>query len=813
MKKVLKFGGSSVAGADQIRKVVEIVKQQSAPCAVVVSALGGITDLLKKLAKEALNGSHEAVITQILDRHSDVIRELLSGDAQSETIAYCKERTNELSVICQGIHMLQELSNRSEARLMSFGELVSSYIVNEAVRSSGTISQRLDSRKLIITNDQLMKATVDMATTVDNIQTAFKSIDSVVIIPGFIASTPTGVTSTLGRGGSDYTAAIFAHAMEVETLEIWSDVSGMLTANPKAVTAVKNIAKMSYNEAFELSHFGAKVLYPPAIQPAYEKDIPVVLKNTFEPQHPGTTIDKEVNHSDQIVTGISSIDEVAMVNLTGIGMVGVSGYSSRVFNALHRHQINVVMIAQSCSERGICVAVDRADLQGTHDALNEAFENEISSGRVDPIKLESDLSIVALVGDGMKYRSGVSGRIFSVLGDYGINIRAIAQGSSESNISIIVNSSDEKITIQQLHASFFEQRIIPVHLFVAGVGTVGKTFIELIGQQKLSIIDKTSIQLTIHGLANSRTMLLRTDGINPDDAVESLKQSKTKADLQAMVEFAKNLKVPNKVFVDNTASPMTAPFYLDCMQQGIHVVTCNKIVASEDLVYFNQLQQLHRSGKAKFYFETNVGAALPVIRTIADMRRSGDEIHRIQAVVSGSLNYIYDAYDGSISFEEVVRKAGELGYTEPNPMDDLSGTDVMRKLVIVARAVGENKRMDDVIRSKDMPDACLNAKTVEEVYTGLKNSEDQFKVKLDQAHANDNKLKYVAEFNEGNLTVGLMEIEKDHPFYSLQGTDNMIAIYSKRYPVNPLVIQGAGAGAEQTASGVLSDILNIDFVS
>ena len=812
MKKVLKFGGSSVAGADQIRRVVDIVSSQPRPCAVVVSALGGMTDMLKALANAALANHHEEMLSQILDRHLETIDDLLDGQLRDLARTYTKERVDELDVICQGIFMLQELSERSQARLMSFGELVSSFIIAQAVKTTFADTKRLDARQFIVTDDQLMKAAVDMTISTRKTQEAFHGVEGIVVVPGFIASTGSGVTSTLGRGGSDYTAAILAKALNSEVLEIWSDVSGMLTANPRAVPQAQNIAKMSYNEAFELSHFGAKVLYPPAIQPAYEHNIPVLLKNTFEPTHPGTLINEDVHTKEQIVSGISSIDKVAMVNLTGIGMVGVSGYSSRVFSALHRGNINVVMIAQSCSERGICIAIDQRDLDETQIVLNEAFGEEISSGRIDPIKLEDDLSIIALVGDGMKYRSGVSGRIFSVLGDYGINIRAIAQGSSESNISIIINSSEEQKALRKLHENFFENKPTPIHLFIAGMGNVGREFISLVQTYSDNPAHDTHT-FHMNALANSQKMILSSDGIELKNTLEKLQASDSTSDLLGLINFAKKLDVPNKVFIDNTPSPLTAPYYSECLQHDIHVVTCNKIVASGPSSYFDELTSITRKSHAQFLYETNVGAALPVIGTIKQMVLSGDRIHRIQAVLSGSLNFIYDLYNGQTSFANVVREAGKLGYTEPNPMDDLSGTDVMRKIVILARAANQSCDLEDVILTKDMPEACYDAASIKEVFTILDEQELFFKDKFERANSSEKKLKYIAEMKGNELHVGLQEIDADHPFYSLQGTDNMVAIYSDRYHEQPLIIQGAGAGAINTAAGVLTDVLTIDFIA
>ncbi len=809
MKNVLKFGGSSVAGPSQIRCVVDIVRGYEQPCAVIVSALGGITDGLKNIAQKALTGEHAPLVNELRDRHQRVINDLLTPEANLRASDYLEGRIAEVDIICRGIHMLQELSDRSLARMLSFGELVSSFIVTEAIKEVIPTCQRIDARKFILTDDKLMKATVDRAQTTLELKSIFSNINSVAVIPGFIGATKNKVTSTLGRGGSDYTASLIAAALDVQELHIYSDVSGMLSANPRAVIQAKNIDHLSYNEAFELSHFGAKVLYPPAIQPAYEKNIALLLKNTFDPTHPGTRIDMFPSENPEIVTGISSIDDVAMVNLSGIGMIGVTGYSSRVFNALHQHDINVIMIAQSCSERGICIAVDKGDVHNAEHALQLAFEEEIALKRIDPIQLEENLSIVALVGDGMKFRSGVSGQIFSQLGNYNINIRAIAQGSSESNISIIIDSKDEMRAIKKLHEKFIEKRLAQINLFVLGAGNVGTAFLNLLDKSKDAIASKYGVELTICGLSNSRKMVLDGTGIEPENALERLGRTKTNSDLNKFLEFAVSIHSPNRILVDNTASDATTTIYNEALARGIHVVTCNKRMASGPFEHYSELLQTMAVNKSKFYFETNVGAALPMIQALSNLVDTGDTVHKFQAILSGSLSYIFDQYDGLTPFVEVVKEAGKLGYTEPNPQDDLSGLDVMRKMVILGRAIGLEVELEDVVKSNDLPEECQQAEGKESFLSTLTNNESYFKAKYENAKKENCKLKYIAEYSNGKLQVGLQAVNQTHVFYTLEGTDNILAIYSNRYK-NPFIIRGAGAGPENTASGVLTDILRIN---
>lgn len=808
--KVLKFGGSSVANADRILRVTDIVSRNQYPVVVVVSALSGVTDQLKALAQSSLEGAYQTGLDQLIIKHQQVIDALCTDDIQSEVSNYLSACMVEMQDMCQGIHLLQELSDRSIARIMSFGELMSSYIVYGAMRSSGHEVVRKDSRDFIRTSGNLLCAEVLLDETYAAIQSDFQDVQCTTVLPGFIGATSDGITTLLGRGGSDFTAAIVAAGIQAKELEIWSDVNGMLTANPRVVPTARTIERLSYNEAFELSHFGAKVLYPPAIHPAYHQGIPLILKNTFEPSHPGTRIDHISRSTEKIIQGMTSINDITLINLTGIGMVGIAGYSGRIFSALHQVGVNVVVIAQSCSERGICVAVSDEDAHKAEVALTQTFHNEISSGRIDPVEVEGDLSIVALVGDGMKITSGVSGRIFSKLGQYGVNIRAIAQGSSSSNVSIVIDSEKVSDALECLHRTYFESKAAPVHLFMAGVGQVGSQLLKIIQKEHESIEHQLGLELKVCGLINSRRMTLNLRGLarelqHLDDAHGQ------SADLGLFIAAIREAPLPNKVFVDNTATERIIPFYAKLIESGIHIVSSNKIAASGQLDYYLHLQTLAAHRLTEWRFETNVGAALPILQSIQDMRASGDKIRSIQAVLSGSLSYIFDRYDGQQSFAAIVQEAARMGYTEPNPLLDLSGEDVRRKLVILCRIAGIDLQLEDVIVDPYLPQQIHAVASPDAIYQVLHAHEPMFYEQYRRAQSSGAKLKYVATWDGNSARIGLAQVMPQDAFYSLSGTDNMVSIHSDRYHPQPLVIRGAGAGPELTAGGVLADILRIKF--
>lgn len=625
------------------------------------------------------------------------------------------------------------------------------------------------------------------------------------VLPGFIASSKEGVTTTLGRGGSDYTAALLAAALNAKVLEIWTDVSGMMTADPRLTANARIIPHISYQEAMELSHFGAKVIYPPTIQPVMSKNIPVWIKNTFAPNDPGTLIESTATKNGNIVRGISSINNIALISLEGSGMIGIPGFSKRLFEALSNEKINVILITQSSSEHSICVGIESAATQKAKQAVDTAFANEIALHKVEPLKIETDLSIVALVGENMKSHPGISGRMFSAMGRNGVNIRAIAQGSSEKNISSVISTSDVRKAINVLHEEFFETTYKQVNLFIVGTGNVGTKLMDQLQQQLEYLHDQMRLHVRVVGLSNSRKMHISEEGIELPGWKGVLEMSQP-ADLQKFVTEIIRRNLRNSVFVDITANAEVAAMYDQLLQKSVSVVACNKIAASSAYPNYKRLKDLAREFNCQFLFETNVGAGLPVIATLNDLLRSGDRVNQIQAVLSGTLNFVFNNYDGTRRFADVVRQAQEEGYTEPDPRLDLGGTDVMRKIMILAREAGEKIEMEQIENNSFMPVSCMEG-SVEDFYSEMEKEEEHFKNLLGKAKAAGCKLKFVASYDNGKAKVGLQHIDPSHDLYHLYGKDNVVLFYTDRYSEQPMVVKGAGAGAAVTASGVFADIM------
>ena len=808
--QVLKFGGTSVANADNIKKVVTIVDNASKKdkTIVVVSALGGVTDLLLSAAALAAEGNElfKEKLILVENRHLEAVKQLLPVAQQSQLLSLVKKSCNELEDICNGIFLLRELTPRSKDRITSYGEWLSSRIISARMAADGIQNTWKDARELIITNSNFTAAEVDFAVTNEKVHDFFAGqVGSLAIVPGFIAADRNGITTTLGRGGSDYTAAILASALSAKVLEIWTDVSGMMTADPRLTANARIIPHISYQEAMELSHFGAKVVYPPTIQPVMSKNIPVWIKNTFSPGETGTLIESMPNKNGNIVRGISSINSIALLSLEGSGMIGIPGFSKRLFEALSNEKINVILITQSSSEHSICVAVDALSANRAKQAVDSAFANEIELEKVEPLIIETDLSIVALVGENMKSHPGISGRMFSTMGRNGVNIRAIAQGSSEKNISAVIATKDVRKSINVLHEEFFETTYKQVNLFVVGTGNVGAKLLGQVQQQAEFLQKHMRLQLRVIGLSNSRKMVLKEAGISPADWKESL-EAGAAADLEKYIDEIINRNLRNSIFVDITANDKVATVYDRLLQKSISVVACNKIAASSDYENYKRLKDLAGEFNCHFLFETNVGAALPIIGTLNDLLQSGDRVHRIDAVLSGTLNFVFNNYDGKRKFSEVVRQAQDEGYTEPDPRLDLSGTDVMRKIMILARESGEHIEMGDITNNSFMPASCMQG-SVEDFYKSMTQEEDHFKALFDKASAEGCKLKFVASFNQGKASVGLKHIGPSHDLFHLYGKDNVVLFYTDRYKEQPLVVKGAGAGAEVTASGVFADIL------
>lgn len=809
--KVLKFGGSSVANAENIKKVAAIVKKPEYQKAVIiVSALGGVTDLLIQTGSAASHGleSYKETLLQLEKRHIDTAKGLLPVTTQSSCLSSIKQQFNELEDICEGVFRLGELSARTKDRIVSFGELLSSKIIAAFFQSAGLNNQWIDSRTIIKTNSNYGFATVDFELTNQLIQEKIAESSALLFLaPGFISSDIENHTTTLGRGGSDYTASIFAAALKVEGLEIWTDVTGMMTADPRWVPNARTIPNISYREAMELSHFGAKVIYPPTIQPAMQKGVSISVKNTFEPEAAGSLIEAIPQIAGDIITGISSINHVTLLSLEGSGMVGIPGFSKRLFEALAGEKVNVILITQSSSEHSICVAINTVDAEKAKRAVDTAFDYEVKTGKVEPLKVEHDQSIVALVGDKMKSHTGIAGRMFNALGRNGINIRAIAQGSSERNISAVLAYSDVKKAVNVLHEAFFESTHKQLNVYIIGAGNVGGKLIEQIKQQQQYLLENLNLQLRITGIANSRKMLFNEDGINLDQWKDSLAQSESMSLTKFITTIIyKNLR--NSVFVDVTANAEVASVYHKLLSKSVAVVACNKIAASSPFVNYRHLKSLSKEFNASFLFETNVGAGLPVIGTLNDLIKSGDKINKIQAVLSGTLNFVFNNYDGKTSFAAVVKQAQDEGYTEPDPRLDLGGTDVMRKIMILAREAGEIIEMDNISNNSFLPESCFEG-TVADFYIEMAKHEAHFKSLYEAAAKENCKLKFVASFEDGKAAVGLQHIPSNSDFYHLYGKDNIVLFYTQRYPEQPLVVKGAGAGADVTASGVFADIIRV----
>lgn len=810
--KVLKFGGTSVANAENIQKVVNIVKRSNDPQIIVVSALGGITDLLINVGTlaEKSDETYKETLQQLEKKHLDTARGLLPVTHQSSCLSMIKQHFNELEEICTSVFYLKELSLRTKDRIISFGELLSSKIISSFMQSVGADHEWIDSRKVIKTNSNFGFAAVNFSITNDLISYAITaSHKKLFLMPGFIASDEHGNTTTLGRGGSDYTAAIFASAINATSLEIWTDVTGMMTADPRWVPNAKTINRISYQEAMELSHFGAKVIYPPTIQPVMQKQIPTWIKNTFAPDEAGTVLESVTEHEGDIITGISSINAIALLSLEGSGMVGVPGFSKRLFEALANEKINVILITQSSSEHSICVAVNTTDAIKAKEAVDRTFEIEIAQGKVEPLKVEQAHSIIALVGDKMKSHPGISGRMFDALGRNGINVRAIAQGSSERNISAVIATDDVKKGVNVLHEAFFESTYKQLNIFIVGVGNVGSKLLSQLKQQQPFLLEHLNLQVRVTGIANSKKMLFVDNGsdINLDNWKYSLEKGQsTQLDKFADTIIQKNLR--NSVFVDVTANEEVATVYGKLLSKAISVVACNKIATSSAYQNYSHLKSLAKEYNALYLFETNVGAGLPVIGTLNDLRRSGDKVNKIQAVLSGTLNFVFNHYDGTRPFAEVVKQAQDEGYTEPDPRLDLGGTDVMRKIMILAREAGEHIEMEDITNNTFLPASCFEG-SVEDFYKEMTKQEAHFKALYNEATAKNCKLKFVAEYENGKASVGLQHIQSNSDFYHLYGKDNIVLFYTQRYPEQPLVVKGAGAGADVTASGVFADIIRV----
>jgi len=810
--KVLKFGGSSVASSENIKKVISIVKESSNKnnIVVVVSALGGVTDLLLKAGNLACNSDENyiKIFKTIEEKHLQIVRELIPINNQSSVLGEIKKMLNKLENTLEGVFLINELSNKTSDKIVSFGELFSSFIIANAMQNNNLDAVLKNSQELIVTNNNFSNANVLFLKTNANILEFLKyNNNKIVVLPGFVAKTEKGEVSTLGRGGSDYTAAIIAAAANASLLEIWTDVSGMYTANPKFVREAFPIPNISYQEAMELSHFGAKVLYPPTIQPILKKEIPICIKNTFNPNAEGTLITK-VSSNNNPIKGISHIENMALITLEGSGMIGIPGISKRLFEALSLEKISVSLITQASSEHSICFAISNNDALKAKNAIDTEFSYEIKQSKIEPVIVEENNAIIALVGDNMKSHQGISGKMFSTLGKNNVNIRAIAQGASEKNISAVILHKDIKKALNTLHSEFFENQTKQLNLFVVGVGNVGGKLLEQIKQQQAYLLKNLRLQIRVIALTNSKKMVFNEDGIDLENWKPELDKG-TNLDMDIFHQKVTDLNYRNSIFIDNTANENIANLYASYLKESVAVVTCNKIACSSNYTNYLNLKQLAREYNAPFLFETNVGAGLPIIDTLKNLIASGDKVNKIQAVLSGSLNFVFNNFNKENSFFNVVEQAGIQGYTEPDPRIDLSGVDVMRKILILARESGTRLELNDIENDSFLPKSSLEANTVPKFLETLKLEADHFEKIYKKAATNNCRLKFVAEFDNGKAKVGLQEIPVNHPFYNLDGSDNIVLFFTERYPIQPLIIKGAGAGADVTASGLFADIIRI----
>lgn len=812
--KILKFGGSSVGSVESINRLMKILKDEEGgeqKPLVVLSAMQGVTNLLSEMALMASQGEgFEEGLKELEEKHFQVVKQLMAVRSQNPVFTKLKIYFNELEDLLQGVFTLQELSPQTRDKILSFGERCSVLLVSHIAGQYFPDTLAVDASVLIKTDDTFGNARVDMKTSEKLIQ-EFVDLkrDKFLFITGFIASTVDGKTTTLGRGGSDYTAAIFGSALNASTVEIWTDVDGMLTADPRMVKKAFSLPVLSYTEAMELSYFGAKVIYPPTMMPAFLKNISIVIKNSFNPSFSGTIIQRDSGRSSFPIKGISSINKVSILNLSGSGMIGKAGFSGKLFTLLAQNHINVILITQSSSEHSITFAVHPEDAHQAKRLIENEFELEIAADKLHVPELEGNLSVLAIVGENMKKTPGMSGRLFYALGRNGVNVRAIAQGSSEYNISVIISHNDLSKALNAVHDAFFSSLKTTLHMFCLGTGNISSTLLSQIRKQHEFLKENNDIEIKMVGISNSRKMHFNLNGIELSTWNDTLDNEGEKADLKLFIEEMKNLNLPNCVLLDNTASHEPVKYYEEVFSSNISLVTCNKLANSGSYKQYCSLKDCARKHGVDFFYETNVGAGLPIVRTLKELMTSGDRIISIEAILSGTISYIFNNYVGDRSFYDVVKTAQELGFTEPDPRDDLKGADFMRKFLILARDSGLTLEPEDIVLENILPRNCIDAPSVEAFYAELEASESHFKALKDRAEAENKAIRYIGKLEDGQVQIRLELVDSSHPFYSLSGSDNVISFITERYSQRPLVVKGPGAGAEVTAAGVFAELVNV----
>lgn len=812
--KILKFGGTSVGSPSSLRAVLTIVENQlkaKEAFIVVVSAFSGVTNKLLEAGLTAVEtqGDYSTIFSEIATRHIEMAKTLLTAQNQSRTLARVKKLLNEVEDVLQGISLIRELTPRTHDLLASYGERLSALIISDYLSQEGIEAQMADARAFIRTDSHFGKAQVLITPTFERIKAYFSNINVVPVVTGFIASTEKDEVSTLGRGGSDYTAALLGAALDASLIEIWTDVNGMLTSDPRMVKSAFTLPQVSYQEALELSHFGAKVIYPPTLQPAFSKNIPIRIANTFEPEHFGTLISRQTGEWEYAIKGISSISEVALINVQGSGLVGVTGFAGRLFSALAKSGVNVIMISQASSEHSICVALEPNQGIQALESLSKEFEREIELGQMDKPELETGVSVVAIIGENMRKTSGVSARIFQALGNNGISVVASAQGSSELNISVVIKQKDLSKAVNALHQVFFLKDTRYLIVYLIGPGLIGKTLLNQIAEQENFLLESKRLAIRLTGICNSQKMILDAEGIPLNNYQNSLFDKGEPTHIETFIKRIKQLNLPNSVVIDTTAGNIAVPFYEKLLSANVSIVTPNKLANSGPLERYKKLQQTTLNHGSKFLYETNAGAGLPIINTLKDLINSGDEVIKIEGVLSGTLSYIFSTFSNTIPFHQAVKQAQDLGYTEPDPRDDLNGADMARKILILAREAGLELEAADIEIEPILPKSCSEALSVDAFYKCLYKELAYFEALRVKAEKEGGILRYVGVITKESASIKLIVATPESPFYAMRGSDNMVAFTTKRYKNTPMVIKGPGAGAEVTAASVFAELISL----
>lgn len=812
--KVLKFGGSSVGTPEALQsllKIVNAVKAGGDDIVVVCSAMQGVTAELSGMVERAVGGEDvSGFLKPMEDRHYAAVRSLLEVKRHNQALLLLKMYFNELEEVLAGIRALGEASLRTRDRVLSYGELLSCSMITHFIDQHCGKAVFSDARLLIRTDSQHGKAIVNEEYTNAAIRNFIaQSPGAIHVVTGFIASNHKGDTTTLGLGGSDYTAAIVAAALHAAEIQIWTDVDGIMTADPRLVKKAFSLAKLTYLEAIELSYFGAKVIHPPTMLPAQAKNIPIIIKNTFNLDFEGTIIGSETSANGSLIKGISFIRDICLITVQGGGMVGQKGFSGRLFSTLASAGVNVILITQASSEHSISLAVSPADMIKAGEAIREEFEQDMALGRLNEPQTEDKMSIVAVVGENMRHTKGLSGRLFSALGRSGVNVVAIAQGSSELNVSVVIDRQDLAKAMNSIHDAMFLSPVKTLNVFCCGLGNIGGTLLRQIESHQDYLEEQRQVKINLAGICNSKHMLLNKDGIPPSRWRELFEREGTDGNVFGFIEQGVGLNLPNSVFLDNTGSPVVAELYDRLFKESMSVVACNKTGVSGPFETYHRQKQLSKHYGVDFWYETSVGAGLPIIKTIHDLLISGDQVLKIEAILSGTFSYIFNNYKGSRSFAEVVREAQDKGFTEPDPRDDLTGLDFARKMLILARETGLKMELGDIQVHPLLPESCLNAQSVEAFYQELSAAEPHFEKYKKEAESGNKALHFVGTLSNGAAKIELLMLDARHPFYNLTGSDNIVSLTTNRYLYNPMVIKGPGAGAEVTAAGVLADLIRV----